>query len=159
MAKGLRASVKKNNRNKLRARVFGPVEDARTQRLSAKLLELARQPKPAKSEMEVDSEKGNTVSHYDLTPAYLHPLTMSQNSPTNSSHPRRKHSSKSKVGLSRIHSPTQSLPALALVTARTTQQVTRRIPKTCPQRKTATPRSTNSSVYAPRSLGLTRLAV
>jgi hypothetical protein len=48
MAKGLRSSVKKANRSKLRSRVFGPVEDARTQRLSAKLLELATQPKPSK---------------------------------------------------------------------------------------------------------------
>lgn len=60
MAKGLRASVKKNNKSKLRSKVFGPVVDARTERLSAKLLELAQQAKPAKSEMEVDSEKGMT---------------------------------------------------------------------------------------------------
>jgi hypothetical protein len=58
MAKGLRSSVKKSNRTKLRARVFGPVVDARTERLSAKLLELAQQPKPARPDMEVDSEKG-----------------------------------------------------------------------------------------------------
>ena len=46
MAKGLRSHVKKNNRTKLRAKVFRPVEDARTARLSARLLELASQPKP-----------------------------------------------------------------------------------------------------------------
>ncbi|MCJ1404456.1 hypothetical protein MMC11_007681 [Xylographa trunciseda] len=58
MAKGLRASTKKANRVKLRSRVFGPVEDARTQRLSAKLLELASKPRPAKDEdvrMEEDA--------------------------------------------------------------------------------------------------------
>jgi hypothetical protein len=63
MAKGLRSSIKKSNRSKLRARVFGPVEAARNERLSAKLLELAQQPKPErpqKSEMEVDSE-GTTL--------------------------------------------------------------------------------------------------
>ncbi|WEW61866.1 hypothetical protein PRK78_007363 [Emydomyces testavorans] len=41
MAKGARSSVKKRNRAKLRATVFGPVVDQRTKRLSAKLQELA----------------------------------------------------------------------------------------------------------------------
>lgn len=45
MAKGARASTRKANNAALKSRVFGPVEDARTQRLSAKLLELAQQPK------------------------------------------------------------------------------------------------------------------
>jgi hypothetical protein len=45
MAKSARASTKKANHQKLKSRVFGPVEDARTERLSAKLLELASQPK------------------------------------------------------------------------------------------------------------------
>jgi hypothetical protein len=56
MAKGLRATVNKRNKTKLRSGVFGPVTDARTERLSAKLLELAAQPKPEKNEMEVDTE-------------------------------------------------------------------------------------------------------
>jgi hypothetical protein len=46
MAKGARASTRKANNSKLKSRVFGPVETARTERLSAKLLELASQPKP-----------------------------------------------------------------------------------------------------------------
>ena len=54
MAKSLRSSVKKANRTKLRAKVFGPVENARTERLSAKLVELASQPRQAKSENEID---------------------------------------------------------------------------------------------------------
>lgn len=41
MAKGLRSSTKKANKAILRRRVFGPVEDARKERLSVKLLELA----------------------------------------------------------------------------------------------------------------------
>lgn len=41
MAKGLRSSVKKANKARLRAEVFGPAELARKERLSAKLLELA----------------------------------------------------------------------------------------------------------------------
>ncbi|KAL8701385.1 MAG: hypothetical protein Q9224_000529 [Gallowayella concinna] len=44
MAKGLRSSVKKANRARLRSQVFGPVENARKERLSAKLLETAGQP-------------------------------------------------------------------------------------------------------------------
>ncbi|KAF2637789.1 hypothetical protein P280DRAFT_509510 [Massarina eburnea CBS 473.64] len=62
MAKGLRSSVKKSNRSKLRTRVFQPVEDARLDRLHAKLLAVAAQPKPEnpkKNEMEVDTTDGN----------------------------------------------------------------------------------------------------
>jgi hypothetical protein len=44
MAKGLRASTKKANRAKLRSKVFGPVEDARMQRLSSRLLDIASRP-------------------------------------------------------------------------------------------------------------------
>ncbi|KAF2176256.1 hypothetical protein K469DRAFT_700162 [Zopfia rhizophila CBS 207.26] len=65
MAKGLRSSVKKSNRSKLRSRVFAPVEDARTERLHAKLLEAVKQPRlePAKkSEMDVDTLEGTRTS-------------------------------------------------------------------------------------------------
>ena len=41
MAKGLRSSTEKANKAILRRRVFGPEEDARKERLSVKLLELA----------------------------------------------------------------------------------------------------------------------
>lgn len=59
MAKSVRASVSKRNRANLRKKVFGPVVDARTERLAAKLQELASQPKPehpekAAMELEVD---------------------------------------------------------------------------------------------------------
>ncbi|KAL2862973.1 DUF2423 domain-containing protein [Aspergillus lucknowensis] len=50
MAKSVRASVSKRNKAKLRATVFGPAVDARTERLSAKLQELASQPKPSGQE-------------------------------------------------------------------------------------------------------------
>jgi hypothetical protein len=60
MAKSSRAgSVKANNR-RLKATVFGPVESARTERLSAKLLELAAQPKP-KKEAEESADGMNLV--------------------------------------------------------------------------------------------------
>lgn len=47
MAKGLRASTKKANKSLLRQNVFGPIEAARKERLSAKLLELASKSSPA----------------------------------------------------------------------------------------------------------------
>jgi hypothetical protein len=68
MAKGLRATTKKNNRVKIRARVYAPVDEARTERLSQKLLELASQPRPAKTEMDVDAEKGKPAIATQLSP-------------------------------------------------------------------------------------------
>ena len=57
MAKSSRASSVKANNQRLKKNVFGPVEDARNARLSAKLLELAAQPKPQKdAEMEEISD-------------------------------------------------------------------------------------------------------
>lgn len=46
MAKSSRASTVKANNQRLKRNVFGPVEAARLERLSAKLLETASQPKP-----------------------------------------------------------------------------------------------------------------
>lgn len=57
MAKGARASTRKANNAALKSKVFGPVEDARTQRLSAKLLELAQQPKK-KDDVDVEPLEG-----------------------------------------------------------------------------------------------------
>lgn len=59
MAKGLRSSVKKSNKAHLRSRVFQQVDDARTERLSAKLLELAfkiNPPQASESKMDVDED-------------------------------------------------------------------------------------------------------
>ena len=60
MAKGLRASSKKTNKTKLREKVFGPVENARVDRLSSKLLDLASKPavKAAEDESMEGIEKG-----------------------------------------------------------------------------------------------------
>lgn len=52
MAKGARSSSIKTNNKKLKSKVFGPIEAARTERLSAKLLELASAPKPVREEVE-----------------------------------------------------------------------------------------------------------
>ncbi|KAK5134899.1 hypothetical protein LTR08_005989 [Meristemomyces frigidus] len=57
MAKSARASSVKKNNTGLKKRVFGPVEIARSERLSAKLLALAQQPKPPRPEkMEVEKD-------------------------------------------------------------------------------------------------------
>ena len=53
MAKSARASRTKANNQALKKKVFGPVETARNERLNAKLLELAQQPK---EKMEVEQE-------------------------------------------------------------------------------------------------------
>lgn len=66
MAKGLRASRTKKNNQALSKRVFGPVEAARNERLSAKLLALAQQPKAPREEMEI--EKGTRTRHHALKP-------------------------------------------------------------------------------------------
>ncbi|KAH6653889.1 hypothetical protein BKA67DRAFT_535235 [Truncatella angustata] len=50
MAKSSRASTVKTNNQRLKANVFGPVEQARMERLSAKLLEVAAAPKPPRPE-------------------------------------------------------------------------------------------------------------
>lgn len=56
MAKGQRASTVKRNNTALRAK-FAPIYDARTARLSAKLQEIAAQPKPPRDETtDVDAE-------------------------------------------------------------------------------------------------------
>ena len=60
MAKSIRSSTKKRNHAKLRSTVFGPVVDARTERLSAKLQELAAQ--PLKIETSKDNTEENTKS-------------------------------------------------------------------------------------------------
>ncbi|PHH92553.1 hypothetical protein CDD83_6832 [Cordyceps sp. RAO-2017] len=46
MAKSSRSSTKKENNRRKAATIFGPAELARNERLSAKLLELAKQPQP-----------------------------------------------------------------------------------------------------------------
>lgn len=51
MAKSSRASTTKANNQRLKKNVFGPVEAERTERLSAKLIELAKQPKPEREEI------------------------------------------------------------------------------------------------------------
>lgn len=63
MAKSTRSSVRKRNNAALRAKVFDPVYDARTARLSAKLLEIAATPKPStERRMDVDADEDEQES-------------------------------------------------------------------------------------------------
>ncbi|KAF2159869.1 hypothetical protein M409DRAFT_60462 [Zasmidium cellare ATCC 36951] len=67
MAKSARASRTKANNQALKKKVFGPVETARNERLNAKLLELAQQPK---EKMEVEQEEpAETTTAKDSEPA------------------------------------------------------------------------------------------
>ncbi|KAF8457148.1 hypothetical protein BGX38DRAFT_831977 [Terfezia claveryi] len=65
MAKSARASSKKNSRSKLRATVTGPEEEARLQRLSAKLFAIASAEKPTvpTSTMDVDEGTKSSTPH------------------------------------------------------------------------------------------------
>ncbi|KAI1417832.1 hypothetical protein F5Y13DRAFT_151933 [Hypoxylon sp. FL1857] len=68
MAKSARSSTRKTNNQRLKANVFGPIEAARAERLSAKLLELAAQPKPPKpesSEMKMVDDAGEEEAKID----------------------------------------------------------------------------------------------
>lgn len=72
MAKSIRASVSKRNRANLRKKIAGPAVDARTERLAAKLQELASQPKPqapvkSAREMEADNTGTSTAIYYWLS--------------------------------------------------------------------------------------------
>jgi len=62
MAKSARASSKKNSRSKLRATVTGPEEEARLQRLSAKLLAIASAEKPTVPASTMDVDEGTKPS-------------------------------------------------------------------------------------------------
>jgi hypothetical protein len=79
MAKSVRASVSKRNRANLRKKVFGPVVDARTERLAAKLQELASQPRPEapeKSKMDLEDDSGMSRV-FDHTRTLAHFLSQS----------------------------------------------------------------------------------
>jgi hypothetical protein len=62
MGKSSRASTRKANNRELKSKVFGPVESARTKRLSAKLLEIVQQSKPeAETKMEGVAAEGEGI--------------------------------------------------------------------------------------------------
>lgn len=69
MAKGLRSHSKQQAKSVLRAKVFAPVINARTERLSKKLTEIASQPREEHEgkEMDVDAS-GESASHASYVP-------------------------------------------------------------------------------------------
>lgn len=78
MAKSVRASVSKRNRAALRKKVFGPIVDARTERLSAKLQELASQPKPEapeKTKMDIEADETGMFAQNAFFPLQRASLT------------------------------------------------------------------------------------
>lgn len=60
MAKSIRSSTKKRNHAKLRSTVFGPAVDARTERLSAKLQEIAARPLKTEIAQEGSEDSAKT---------------------------------------------------------------------------------------------------
>lgn len=70
MAKSSRSSALKKNNKVLKKKVFGPVEAARNERQSAKLLELAQQPKPLRPEMEVEKDGKLDAEHTTCLPGH-----------------------------------------------------------------------------------------
>jgi hypothetical protein len=65
MAKSQRASSRKRNNAALRRKVFGPPTDARTERLSAKLQEIATKPKPEPEQREMDVDEPEVAKEED----------------------------------------------------------------------------------------------
>ncbi|KAI6779184.1 uncharacterized protein J7T54_000330 [Emericellopsis cladophorae] len=57
MARSSRSSAKKFNNQRKAAEIFGPVESARAERLSQRLLDLAKQPKPETSDVDMNVEE------------------------------------------------------------------------------------------------------
>lgn len=74
MAKSARASSKKANHTKLRARVFGPAEKLRAERIHAKLLETINQPKPSEQAKTDAAEESKTPTHHSHS-AFAHTST------------------------------------------------------------------------------------
>jgi len=95
MAKGLRASTRKRNNAKLRSTVFGPASDARTERLSAKLQEIASQPRPDQERaMEVDDLEGKDSTGPDAGADDMQVDCQSQSKVVGSASKRKAHPSR-----------------------------------------------------------------
>ncbi|KAH8170749.1 hypothetical protein LIA77_09530 [Sarocladium implicatum] len=66
MAKSSRSSARKANAHRRATNINGPVEQARAERLSAKLLEIAQQPKPETSDVNMDGDAEEDKDKPDL---------------------------------------------------------------------------------------------
>ena len=63
MAKSKRSSSKKFNNQRKAATIYGPAESARAERLSQRLLEVAKQPKPESSDVDMNAESEYYLHH------------------------------------------------------------------------------------------------
>lgn len=97
MAKSARASTRKRNNANLRAKVFGPAHDARTQRLSEKLQQLAAAPKPetdkAKNTEQDAEQKPDSIEANEVVDA---DADMEEAAAIAAAQPRSKQSKQSK---------------------------------------------------------------
>lgn len=88
MAKSARASRVKTNRANIRKKVFGPVEEARLERLSAKLQKVATEPKPIHAgHMDLDTRTAPliaslVVANADVAHPEKSPTTPETENPT-----------------------------------------------------------------------------
>lgn len=73
MAKSIRASVSKRNRATLRKNFFGPIVDARTERLHAKLQELADKPRPEAPEKSKKEQAEDEAGMLCFLPSFREP--------------------------------------------------------------------------------------
>jgi len=73
MAKSSRSRVVKENNRRLKKNVFGPVESERVERLSAKLLALAAEPK-AQNDVEMNEGRIPNISSTQLFLVYQIPV-------------------------------------------------------------------------------------
>ncbi|CAG9993371.1 unnamed protein product [Clonostachys byssicola] len=87
MAKSARASSKKFNNQRKAASVFAPTENARAERLSAKLLELAKQPKPESSDVNMNTEDNDL--QVEITTRDDNDTAMEVDASTKTTKPRR----------------------------------------------------------------------
>jgi hypothetical protein len=105
MAKSARATSVKKNRQNLKKKVFGPVEAARNERLSAKLLELASKAKRPRPEMEVEQDG---MTQLDNKPR-LDTLESNQYTSTESTNPSEE-ATENKTTEGASNSPSISIP-------------------------------------------------
>ncbi|KAK7908338.1 hypothetical protein PG985_015641 [Apiospora marii] len=102
MAKSSRASTIKANNQRLKRNVFGPVEAARLERLSAKMREIAAQPKPT-PEVEMkpveEAEEANATEQASETAPDAATMEVDAKPPSKRSERKRieKHKKPSKI--------------------------------------------------------------
>lgn len=96
MAKSARASTRKRNNANLRAKVFGPAHDARTQRLSEKLQQLAAAPKPETEKTNDTAENAEAQNPDSVNTNDVPDVDMDEAAAIAAAQPRSKRTKQSK---------------------------------------------------------------